>query len=794
MLGFTASAQSLQVLDGTSRQPVVGVVLTSTEPGRKAVSDSTGRVDLAVFPDSAWVRVEHIAYDPLRVRATALRKLGGPLLLTPRTTELDAFVFSASRFKEARRDVPEQIDVLARKDIAFDAPQSTGDLLQNSGALFVQKSQMGGGSPVIRGFEASRVLLVVDGVRMNNAIYRAGHLQDIMTVDPNALERIEVISGPASVVYGSDALGGVIHMMTRSAPFADSAGTHLFHGGAFARYSSANNERTVHADVSLGSHKLSSFTSITASDLGDLRQGSQRLSAYPDFGKKPFTVERINGKDVALVNPDPNVQTGTGYKQLDVLEKLRFRSGAHTVHQLNLQASISSDVPRYDRSSLYSTDSTGAIIPASAEWYYGPQQRFLAAYTLELQGHGIYDQSHITANAQRVVQSRHNRNFGSSTRKNRNEEVTVFGLNADFEKRIAKHELRYGLELARDAVSSTAFAENIGTGAISYLGSRYPGSSTMTHAAAYLTHTVELSRQWVLSEGVRLSHVGLRSTFSDAEDFQFLNGTLAQDNSALNWRAGVVWSPERSWRFTALGSTGFRAPNVDDIGKVFDSTPGQVIVPDPDLRPERTLNVEAGISKTFVERYTLDVQAFHTWYTDALVVAPFTANGRDSIVYDGTLSQVTALVNAGKATISGGSAQFAAKFSAHWSLSSSITYTYGRVRTDSTPTPLDHVPPVYGRTALDYSTKRLHAQIYSLYNGWKRLADYSVSGEDNLVSATPDGMPAWWTLNVRGEFSVSRTFSIQAGVENILDRNYRVFASGVSAPGRNVMVALRVDW
>lgn len=795
LMAAPASAQSLQVLDGTSRKPVIGAVLTSRVPARQAVTDSTGITDISAFPDSVEVRVDRTGYEPVRVLASALRKLGGPLLLSPRTTELDAFVFSASRFKELRRDVPEQIAVLPRKEIAFDAPQSTGDLLQNSGALFVEKSQMGGGSPVIRGFEASRVLLVVDGVRLNNAIYRAGHLQDIMTVDPNALERIEVISGPASVVYGSDALGGVIHMMTRSAPFTDSAGTRLFHGGAFARYSSANNERTAHADVSLSGHKLSSFTSITASDFGDLRQGHQRLAAYPDFGKKPFTVDRINGTDVALINPDTDVQTGIGYQQLDVLEKLRFRSGSHTVHQLNLQLSTSGDVPRYDHLTAYSTDSSGAIVPKSAEWYYGPQQRLLAAYTLELQGHGIFDQSHITANVQHVLQSRHNRNFGSNTRKNHNEEVNVIGLNADFEKRFAKHELRYGLELTHDAVTSTAFAENIVTDAVSYLGTRYPGGgSTMSHAAAYLTHTVELSRQWLLSEGVRLSHVGLRSTFDDVQDFQFLNGTVAQDNTALNWRAGVVWSPERSWRITALGSTGFRAPNVDDIGKVFDSTPGQVIVPNTGLRPERTLNVEAGISKTFAERYTLDAQVFHTWYTDALVVGPFTANGRDSILYDDVLSRVTALVNVGKATISGGSAQLAAKFSAHWSLSSGITYTYGRVRTDSTPTPLDHVPPVYGRTALDYSAKRLHAQVYSLYNGWKRLADYSLSGEDNLKSATPDGMPAWWTLNVRGEFFLSRTFSVQAGVENILDRNYRTFSSGVSAPGRNVMVALHATW
>lgn len=121
---------------------------------------------------------------------------------------LNETVVAASRGSQARTAVAQQVRVIRRTEIERMNAPSTADLLSNTGQVFVQKSQQGGGSPVIRGFEASRVLLVVDGVRMNNAIYRAGHLQNVITMDNAALDRAEVLFGPASTVYGTDALGG----------------------------------------------------------------------------------------------------------------------------------------------------------------------------------------------------------------------------------------------------------------------------------------------------------------------------------------------------------------------------------------------------------------------------------------------------------------------------------------------------------------------------------------------------------------------------------------------------------
>ncbi len=288
----------------------------------------------------------------------------------------------------------------------------------------------------------------------------------------------------------------------------------------------------------------------------------------------------------------------------------------------------------------------------------------------------------------------------------------------------------------------------------------------------------------------------LQSRFNDEEDYQFLNGSYTQRNSAFNWRLGTVYMPGHDWRFSATASTGFRAPNVDDMGKVFDSTHGTVIVPNTGLKPETTTNFELGMSKTVDQRFTMDGAAFYTLYNNALTMGDFTVNGNDSMDYDGTLSKVTALTNKREAYIYGAQGQVILAFDAHFTLRSAITYTYGRIRTDSTDQPLDHIPPVYGRTGLQWRAKKVEAEAYVLYNGWKRLSNYNLNAgsEDNIPYATEYGTPAWYTLNVPARYVFTRQLALQVGLENIADVHYRTFASGVSAPGRNLQVSVRVQW
>ena len=198
----------------------------------------------------------------------------------------------------------------------------------------------------------------------------------------------------------------------------------------------------------------------------------------------------------------------------------------------------------------------------------------------------------------------------------------------------------------------------------------------------------------------------------------------------------------------------------------------------------------SSIGKTIENCVRLEATGFYTWLTDAIVLGPFTYNGQDSIVYNGSKSQVQANINSGGARIYGVQASLLAQVTRSFSILSNLTYTVGQLNDN---TPLDHIPPVYGMTSFNLELKKFKGSFYVNYNGWKRMSQYSGSGEDNEVYATQWGSPAWYTLNLKASYQINRYLNVEAGVENIMDEQYRKFASGISSPGRNVIVALRAS-
>lgn len=205
-ISINLHAQSVTFLDQTTRAPVPDVTLTCKSTGKVLTTTADGRVDIASLKGCDSIRIDHLSYAPLTMAWAALAA-SPERSLSYRMNLLREVVTSGSRFAEARQDVPEQIDVLGRREINFMAQPTAAELLQNTGTVFVQKSQLGGGSPTIRGFQANSILLVVDGVRMNNAITRGGHTQDLITVDQYALDHMEVVSGPNSLLTQGLRLG-----------------------------------------------------------------------------------------------------------------------------------------------------------------------------------------------------------------------------------------------------------------------------------------------------------------------------------------------------------------------------------------------------------------------------------------------------------------------------------------------------------------------------------------------------------------------------------------------------------
>ena len=711
---------------------------------------------------------------------------GMDVFLAGSNVTLSQMVISATRLANKSEFVAQQVSSIQRKDIQFINPANAADLLTQTGTALVQKSQLGGGSPILRGFEANKVLYVVDGVRMNNAIYRGGHLQDILSLDPMAMENVEIAYGPNAITYGSDALGGAMSFTTRAPRFT--SGDKLVRAGAMLRYSSAD-QSAAHVNVETSNARFATFTAFTFNNFGDLRQGNIRNPNYSTFGARPWYVERINGRDSVITNSNPNVQVGSAYKQYDFIEKISFKQSDKLTHTVNIQYSTTNNVPRYDRLTQVSIEN-----PRFGEWYYGPQTRAMVAYHATLSNRNkLYNTGRITLAWQNIDQSRHDRLFNSPNRNNRLENVKVYSVNADFSKSIGeKLTANYGLEYYFNDVTSTANSENILTGTQSALDTRYAnGGSTMTGTAAYGTAIFKATRKITLNAGLRYSLVNLSALFTDNSFFNFPFSDVKQSNRNLNGSIGIIAAPNKKWRLTAIVSTGFRAPNVDDLSKVFESNAGNLIVPNNELKPEKVSNLEATIERKFNGKTTLALNGYYMNYTNALTTGKAQFNGEDSIFYDGTLSPVYTTINADEAYICGGNLSLNSQVNDHFSIQSSVVYTYGRIKADNGDTPLDHIPPVYGRTGFTFQQQKFRGEFSVLYNGWKRIEDYRFNAEDNEAYATPDGMPAWYTLNTRASYQVHENIQLMVGLENILDANYRVFASNISGAGRNVTFTLR---
>ncbi len=705
-----------------------------------------------------------------------------------KTVSLDEAVVSANKTEEMKRNIASQIQVFNAKQIQFSNVQTTADIIASSGQVMVQKSQQGGGSPVIRGFEASRVLMVIDGVRMNNLIYRAGHLQNIVTIDPSMLEKVEIFFGPSSTIYGSDALGGTMHFITRN-PRVKSVGYNGVTVNALQRYSSVNNGLSSHININLGFKKFASLTAISYNSFGDLKMG-KRVNPFYDtlFGLRPKYAQRINGRDSIKTNTDEYLQKQSGYTQIDLMQKFLYVQNKNVEHSLNFQISNSSNVPRYDRLTEFKNGT-----PTFAVWDYGPQERFMTAYDLNITNKLGLNRIHFGVSYQKIQESRISRRFRNSNLDTRTENVGVLGYNLDFQKNLKKDKLRFGFDGQLNSLVSTAYRTNINTNAESALDTRYPdGNNTLNHSALYFTHTRSINKKVLINDGVRVGLSNLSSEISDNSFFKLPVTSVQQNNFTYSGYLGFVYNPTNQLKLSYQVSTGYRVPNIDDLSKIFETTAGNVIVPNPNLKPEQTITNEIGFGYNPTKNIRIEGSVWHTFFYDAITTSLSQLNGSDSVFYDGKMNRVLANTNTRRAVIYGFSTSVIADISSNSQVYFNYSYTKGTVISEVNAQPLDHIAPMLGNLGYMLTVKKLTAEANVQFNGKKDISEYSNSGEDNLIYAPKGGMPAWMIVNLKTAYKITRNFTAQAGIDNILDTNYRVFASGINGPGRNIYLALRL--
>jgi len=794
------------VTDAKTGEEIIGAHVNTDDMEFTGITDLDGKIILKNIGHLEIVHFTFLGYQKLSLPFKRIRELKGKIRMIEESKLFKEIVVYGRR-DDAKEEIPYIIDQVTQKEIAFTNSQTAADVLGNSANVFIQKSQMGGGSPVIRGFEANKVLLVLDGVRMNNAIYREGHIQNSITVDNSILEQAEVIYGPGSLMYGSDALGGVVHFRTRDPKvlFTEEKPYEL-NTNASTRFATANMEKSFHLDFDYSTQNWGSITSVTFVDYDDLRAGANRPALYSDLGERPFYVSRLENVDQRRQNSDPNIQVGTAYSQLDFFQKIKYQPAEELFYVLNVQYSTSSDVPRYDN--LTDTLSSAQDLKW-AEWYYGPQNRFLSSLKIRnLRSKKLFDKSTTILSYQRIDEDRFKRKYYSSHRTFNKEDVHVFSYTMDFDKIVGKKEqgmVSYGIDLAHNLVYSQAGNANVRTGAINNKEyTRYPSDeSSMTTAGGYLNY------RWRNPDSTLTYQAGLRYSFIQLfakyrEDdlvswpTSFVTDGITTRNDNLTWATGLTFNSKNGWQVHLLGASAFRSPNIDDFAKIRVKD-GNILVPNLELKPEKAITGELTLGKTFGKNsakgsgYTISATGFYTYLEDAIIRQYSTFMGDSVLLAEESFKQVQKNINAQNAYVLGGSGNLVFDFNKRWQFASSINYVKGRSVLDGEEEPLAHIPPLYGRTSLRFQTKKLRLEGVVRFNGEKPLSEYGPAGSsDNEEEAIVGvGTLGWTTYNFYSSLNLNSKTTLNFAVENILDTHYRPFSSGVSAAGRNFIVSLR---
>lgn len=788
-ISFFVHSQVLTIQDEKTKEPLVMVTLLSKKPKASAITNSQGQVEISAFKNAEKIEIRLLGYNSETMSYDELESLSFFLWLTPSILDLGEAVVSATRWNQPSTDIPSKITTVSPKSILLQNPQTAADLLSISGKVFIQKSQQGGGSPMIRGFATNRLIYVVDGVRMNTAIFRGGNIQNVISLDPFAAENTEVLFGPGSVIYGSDAIGGVMSFQTIT-PKLSLNEKPTFSGKVLTRFSSANKERTYHIDLNIGLKKWAFVTSVSSNDFDDLRMGNNG----PDEYLRNFYVQREDSFDVIVTNDDPNVQRPSGYSQINLMQKVRYKPNENWDIQYGFHYSETSDYSRYDRHIRYKNG-----LPRYGEWAYGPQKWMMNNLGItHTSNNTFYERMTLRVAQQYFEESRIDRDINKFERHIRKEEVDAYSLNLDFLKSAGKNKLFYGFEAVYNDITSSGTDEDISKG-ISVAGpSRYP-MSTWGSYAAYITDQFRLAEKILFQAGVRYNRYKLNADFDTVfYPFPFTKANL--NAGALTGSVGVVYRPSDKWIINAGVASAFRSPNVDDVGKVFDSEAGSVVVPNPDLEAEYAWNADIGMTKVFDDVLKIDLAFYYTILKNALVRRNFKLNGLDSIVYNGVLSRVQAIQNASEAYVYGFQACIEFKLPSGFGLTSDFNYQKGEEELDDgTKSPLRHAAPWFGTSRLTYSVNNLDLQFYAVYSGEKKYEDMpeEEKGKPEIYAIDNEGnpwSPKWYTLNFKAAYRLTTYFSISAGLENITDKRYRPYSSGIAAAGRNFILSMQADF
>lgn len=614
------------------------------------------------------------------------------------------------------------------------------DALDVAVGAFLQQTTPGQGAAIIRGLKGSSILHLVDGMRLNNAIFRSAPTQYFALVPSSAVERIEVLRGTPASLYGSDAVGGVVQIVTRVPNF--DTDEIAYRGGVYAAYDTAELGRMLSGTLDAGNRHIATTLSADFLDTGD---------------------RRIGGGD--RVGPSAYMSRAVRWALAGSPED--DRSWLFDVHYLEQP-----QTPRVDEL----VPGLGRTEPSSSEFLFEPNRRSFV--------HGRYAHDNgalgldwiVDLAWQRIDDDRTTRDFEATERRRETNRSDLYGLVVSGSRVRDAGSWVVGLEAYLDEVSSSRSEENLLDGQVAGLTPRFPDGSEIARFALFGNTEHYVTRRTILSGGLRVSHenVSLPETLVSAA--ATVNVTDASGD------VGWIFNATESWQLVANAGFGFRAPNVFDLGTLGDRPGNRFNIPNPDLDSERVVQFDAGV-RYGGDRARFELMLYTLNYTDritSVLTGDVTPEGRD----------VVQSVNAAESTIRGFEAGATVDLNHSMIVNAVLNYTWSEQRVSGSPTePGDRIPPLSGRLELSY-----YVGSDFRIDTWLKFA-----GEQDRLSARdvrdiridPNGTGGWGIVGARARWDVPHGWQFSLGVDNVFDKRYRVHGSGMDAPGRNLMVSVR---
>jgi len=655
---------------------------------------------------------------------------------------LDAIQVTATRRAESAYDVPQAVTVVGEAELRKRFGQTNADLLHGDVGTFVQQTTPGQAVVIVRGLKGSEVLHMVDGFRLNNAFFRNAPNQYPALIDPLMIEQIEVVRGPASVLYGSDAMGGVVQMLSPKTRYSERGWDQS--ARLRTRYASADSSSITRVEYAGNNERFSIQGGATYQDVNLLRIGG-------DGKVLPFTAYTSRFADAKI-----------GFVAVEGHELIA-----------SFQYARQPKTPRFDE--LF--PGFGQINPTSSELLFKPQERYFAQlkYLFDVET-AVFDRGSVSIGRQDIVDDRLNRDFGTVNRDIEANRSELLGLTAQFERTLGAHYLTYGFERYDDEVSSARRRVNIATGALSARPARYPNGSTMVSSGIFVSDDWKLSDQLDLSGGLRYSRV-------EIELPPVINATGVKLNpNKLTGNLGFNFELLEGLRLVGNYGRAFRAPNVFDLG-TFGTRPGNRFnIPNANLKPETVDSVDFGL-KLQHGPWLGELIAFKSRYQDKITsvqTGARTASGQIVVQSQNATRLDLHGIEAGVKFITDGP----------WSAFASATMTRGTEKLGVAEYDADRIPPLFGKVGADY--RLTGVWTLSAYSFFAARQDRLSPRDVTDPRINPAGTAAYATANIAATWNVREELDLRLSAENLGDRKYREHGTGLDEAGRSFGVG--IDW